>query len=213
MLIGIIIVIIGICCLFENFGINIDWGIIVSLLLIFSGLFMSLKNKKIDFWNVLLFIIGIWNLLLNLKLVTLELGEILWPLLIIIVGVTIIFNKLKFNNNIKKENKNKKLIYNGIFGGINEKIVNEDIEILVINAIFGGVELDLKNLNLKQDLKIEIYSIFGGVDLFLPDDYNIVVSSTSVFGGVENSHNKKEDKDKKSINISTVNIFGGTDLK
>ena len=34
MLVGIIIVIIGLCCLLENFGINIDWGILISLLLI-----------------------------------------------------------------------------------------------------------------------------------------------------------------------------------
>jgi hypothetical protein len=103
-------------------------------------------------------------------------------------------------------------VYNGIFGSVNEKITNEKIEIIVINAIFGGVELDLRNLNLTHDLKIEICSIFGGVDLFLNDDYNIIISSTSIFGGVENKHNNKKDKG-NNINISSINIFGGTDLK
>lgn len=215
MLIGIIIVVLGICCLFENFGINVEWGMLISVLLIFSSLFMIVKNKKIDFWGILLFIIGIWNLLLNLNVVTTELGEILWPILIIIAGLSIIFNKLKFKDNGTKEkiSKDKKLIYNGIFSGVNEKVIDEDVEVIVINAIFGGVELDLRNLNLKDDLKIEICSIFGGVDLFLSDNYNLIVSSTSIFGGVENKHSTKKDKVKKNINISSVNIFGGTDLK
>lgn len=215
MLIGIIIVIIGVCCLLENFGINVDWGMLVSLLLIFSSIFLTIKNKKVDFLSILLFIVGIWNLLLNLKLVTLKLGEILWPLLIIIAGLSIIFSKLKFNNKdtAKKISKDKKLIYNGIFSGVNEKVVDENIELIVINAIFGGVELDLRNIKLKQDLKIEICSIFGGVDLFLSDDYNVVVSSTSIFGGVENNHDNKNDKVKKTINVISTNIFGGTDLK
>lgn len=215
MLIGIIIVILGVCCLLENFGINVEWGMLISLLLIFSALFLIIKDKKINFWSILLFSIGTWNLLLNLKLVTVELGEILWPVLIIIAGLSIIFNKLKFNNHAKskKVNKDKKVVYNGIFGGINEKVNDEDVELIVVNAIFGGVELDLKDFNLSKDIKIEIYSIFGGVDLFLSDDYNIVVSSTSIFGGVDNTHDNKKDKKKKTININTINIFGGTDLK
>lgn len=215
MLIGIIVVILGVCCLLENFGINIDWGMLVSLLLIFSAVFLIVKDKKISFWSVLLFIVGIWNLLLNLKLVTVELGEILWPVLIIIAGLSIIFNKLKSNDNKKnkKVSKDKKLVYNGIFGGVNEKVIDEDVEVIVVNAIFGGAELDLRDLKLNKDLQIEIYSVFGGVDLFLSDDYNVVVSSTSIFGGVDNKHNYKKDKNKKTININTINIFGGTDLK
>lgn len=215
MLIGIIIVILGVCCLLENFGINVDWGMLISLLLIFSAIFLIVKDKKVSFWSMLLLIIGVWNLLLNLKLVTVELGEILWPILIIIAGLSIIMNKLKFNNHAKskKVNKDKKVVYNGIFGGINKKVNYEEVELIVVNAIFGGAELDLRNLKLNKDLKIEIYSIFGGVDLFLSDDYNVVVSSTSIFGGIDNKHSNKKDKNKKTININTVNIFGGTDLK
>lgn len=215
MLMGIIIVIIGICCFLENFGISINWGILVSLLLIFSSIYLVFKDKKINFWSILLFIIGILNLLINLKLVSLQLSEILWPLLLIIAGLSIIFSKLKFNNNQKKQktSKDRKIIFNGIFSGINEKIIDEEINEIVINAIFGGVELDLRELKLKHNLKIEICSVFGGVDLLLSEDYNIIVSSTSIFGGVENKHNFTKEQNKNDININSVNIFGGTDLK
>lgn len=213
MLIGIIVVIIGICCLLDNCGVNIDWGMLVSCLLIFSSLFLIIRHKKIYFWGILLFIIGIWNLLLNLKLVKLELGEILWPVLIIIAGLSIIFNKLDFKKKKKKISKKGTLVYNGIFSGVNDKITDETVEFISINAIFGGVELDLRDLKLCDNLKIEVYSIFGGVDLFLSDDYNINVSSTSIFGGVENKHSVKNDDKKNTIDINSVNIFGGTDLK
>lgn len=215
MLVGIIIVVIGICCLLENFGINIHWGILISLLLILSSIFLVIKDKKIDFWSVLLFIIGLWNLLLNFKLVTVELGEILWPVLIIIAGLSIVISKLSFSKKTgnKKTIKEGKLVYNGIFGGVNEKIVDENIESISVNSVFGEVELDLREIKLKKDLKIEVYSIFGSTNLHLSDDYNIVVSSTSIFGGVENIHKSKKDKGKKNININCVSVFGGTDLK
>lgn len=215
MLIGIIIVIIGICCLFENLGVNVDWGMLISILLIFSSGFLFFKNKKIDVWSILLFTIGIWNLLLQLGWVSLELGDILWPLLIIISGLSIIFSKLKLpkQEKIKKKTYDNKLVYNGIFSGINEKTTDSNVELIVVNAIFGGVELDLRDVTLKNDLRIEVLSLFGGVDLFLSDDYNVVVSSTSIFGGVENKHNTPDDKKKININIISTNIFGGTDLK
>lgn len=209
MLVGIIIIIIGICCLIENLGINLDWGILISCLFLFSAIFLLIKDKKISMWNILLFIVGIWNLLLNLRLVSIELGEFLWPIIIIIIGLSIVVNKLKNNTKITQNNK---LIYSGIFGGISEKIVDNK-EHIVVRAVFGGVTLDLTNADIKNDINIQVYSIFGGVDLLLSDEYNIVVSSTSIFGGLDNKHNNKKEKNKKNINIKVLNIFGGTDLK
>jgi len=213
MLLGIIIVIIGFSCLLENLGISINWGILVSLLLILSCFYLILRDKKITFWSIILFIIGMWNLLLNLNVVTLEFSGILWPILLVLTGISIIFNKLKLKNIRRNEKENKTLVFNGIFSGCVEKIINEDVQEIKVRAIFGGVELDLTNLKITENLNIHVYSIFGGVDLLLSDDYNIVVSSTSIFGGVENKHNSKEEKNKKNININIINIFGGTDLK
>lgn len=215
MIIGIIIVLIGICCLLDNCGLNVDWGIITSLAFIFAGVAIAIKNKKLDFWPIILFVIGVWNLLLSLNIINISLSQLFWPLVLIVGGLSIVFSKLSFSKKVQgvKVNKDGKLIYNGIFGGVEEKVTDNNFDAIIVNAVFGGVKLDLTNLKLKHDIQIEVNSIFGGTDLVLSDDYNIVLSTTSIFGGTDNKHEKDFDKNKKNININSVSIFGGTDLK
>ena len=55
--------------------------------------------------------------------------------------------------------------------------------------------------------------IFAGIDLVMPEDYNVVVNSFAVFGGNDNKIKREFDDSKKTININCVSIFGGTDIK
>ena len=60
---------------------------------------------------------------------------------------------------------------------------------------------------------INCFSVFGGVDLIVPSDVNVVVKSNSVFGGVENKNNNKKNDKNKTIYVNATAIFGGIDLK
>ena len=55
-------------------------------------------------------------------------------------------------------------------------------------------------------------SIFGGIDIIVPKDVNIKVTSTSIFGGVENKV-KNNTTNKKTIYINATCLFGGVDIK
>ena len=54
-------------------------------------------------------------------------------------------------------------------------------------------------------------AIFGGIDIFVPDNINVKVSSNCIFGGISNKTSVH--KDAPTIYISGTCMFGGVEIK
>lgn len=103
-------------------------------------------------------------------------------------------------------------IYTGIFGGMEEKYESNKFTGCKIISIFGGSSIDLRDAKVEKDCVIEAISIFGGSDVIVPEDVNVVISGVALFGGCENKkRNKKENK--VTIYVEQVSIFGSLDIK
>ena len=82
-----------------------------------------------------------------------------------------------------------------------------------LNAVFGGVECDLRNAIIEQDCVIQASAVFGGIDIYVPTNVNIKVSSNSIFGGVSNKTANYHDELAPTIYIKCNCMFGGVDIK
>lgn len=222
MVLGIIILIMGIIILINelNLGFNIEFSLVWPVALLIFSLISMIKNNKVSFWYTVFAFIGLWYTLYYFDLIKVSLNELLWPAILIILGCAIISNKHTWNKRTKENKnttgvvkKNGKLNFNGIFGGVEEIISDKDFKGCIANAIFGAVELDLTKIKIKDNVTIDANSIFGGVDLKMPEDYNIVINSFAIFGGNDNKIKREFDESKKTIYINCVSIFGGTEIK
>lgn len=145
------------------------------------------------------------------------LWKILLPLVLIIIGLSLIFKDKvsdKVKDEIKKLNKNSKDEYTATFSGQDLNFDDEEFKGCELNAIFGGIKCDIKNAKLKDDVVINVSSIFGGITLYVPKDVNVKVVSNSIFGGVSGNYNKnKNDKKGKTIYVNATCLFGGVEIK
>ena len=149
--------------------------------------------------------------------------DIIWklsaPLILVIIGLSIILKGNKDSKTdaaIKKinSNDNEKTSVCSTFSSQNIKLNKEKINNLELNAIFGGIEYDLRNGVIKEDIVINATAIFGGIDIIVPDDVNVKIKSTSIFGGASNKKQLMDDKEKKhTIYINASCVFGGVDIK
>ena len=128
--------------------------------------------------------------------------KILVPIIIIVIGLSLIFN----NGKKKKMDKNAKE-YIAVFSGVEENI-KELVSDFKVISVFGSVELDLRKAKIDKDIYIE--AIFGGVDIKLPDNVKLQVSGIPIFGGVENKY--KDEEGNVTITIHYTCVFGGIDL-
>lgn len=80
-------------------------------------------------------------------------------------------------------------------------------------AIFGEVKCDLRNAIFEDDVVINTCSLFGGIDIWVPDDVNVKVDSNSIFGGVDAKRHENRYENTRTIYINSTCMFGGVDIK
>ena len=215
---GIILVIIGVIIGLNTIGItDIDiffdgWWTLVIIVPCFIGLFTN-KDKT---GNIIGLLVGVILLLGMQNIIDFNLiWKLLLPSIIVIIGLSLIFKNTfnsKINNEIKKlNNKNTKdNEYCATFSGQRIDFPNEEFKGATLNSVFGSITCDLREAKIKEDVVINASSVFGGIDIIVPDDVNIKIKSNSIFGGVNNK--KNEDK-KYTIYVNASCLFGGVDIK
>ncbi len=82
-----------------------------------------------------------------------------------------------------------------------------------MNAIFGGVELDLREAIIEEDIVINATVAFGGIDISVPGNVNVKVSNIPIFGGVSNKAGRTYNESLPTIYVNSTCMFGGIDIK
>ena len=214
---GVIFIIIGLILGLNAVGItNIDiffegWW---TLFIIVPSVVSIAKNYK-DASAYIWLIIGIALLLAAQGIIDMSIiGKLILPAVLVAIGVGIIFKDTvssKVNSKIDELNKSNKEEFYATFSGQKLNFAGDDFNGVSLNAIFGGIDLDLKNANIVEDKIINATSVFGGINILVPENINIQVKSTSIFGGVNNKTNNKEEQ--PTIYVKAFCLFGGVDIK
>ena len=217
---GIVLIIIGVIIGLNTMGIiNIDiffdgWWTLFIIVPCFIGLFTN--NDKTG--NIIGLLVGVILLLGMQNIIDFNLiWKLLLPSIIVIIGLSLIFKNTfnsKINSEIKKLNsKNTKdNEYCATFSGQRIDFSNEEFKGATLNSVFGSITCDLREAKIKEDVVINTSSVFGGIDIIVPDDVNIKIKSNSIFGGVNNKKKNNEDN-KYTIYVNASCLFGGVDIK
>lgn len=216
---GLLLIVVGII-----FGLNaLD---ITNINIFFDGwwtlfiiipCFIDLFKEKDKTGNIIGLIIGISLLLACNNIIDFNLiWKLAFPVALVIIGLSLIF-KDTINSKIKKEmkklNKNTDKEYYATFGGQNLDFTNEDFTGCNLNAVFGGIKCDLRETKIKKDAVINASAIFGGITIYVPNNVNVHVVSTPIFGGVSDERPKKVNDSEITLYINATCMFGGLEIK
>lgn len=218
---GLILIIIGIILggnALDIFNINLFFDGWWTLFIIVPT-FIGLVTERDKTGNIIGLIIGLLLLLSCRGLFDFKLiWKLIFPLIFVIIGLSLIFK-----NNINKEvsEKIKKLNenlssndgYTATFSGQNLNFDGEEFKGSNLNAIFGGIKLDLRKSIINEDIVINASSIFGGIDIYIPDNCKVKIKSNSIFGGVSNNKKCNVDDNSYTIYINASCMFGGVEIK
>lgn len=218
---GIVLVIIGIILTLnalEITNINIFFeGWWTLLIIIPSAIELIARENK--FWSTVWLIIGIVLLLACRDILDFNLiWKLTIPVIFILIGINLIF---KDRINMRLEKKNKEFKQNGqaleeycaTFGEVKQDFNNQEFKGASLTAVFGSVDLNLKNATIKEDTLIKTCAVFGGIDVFVPENVNVKVKSTPIFGATSNKTGKKYDDKLPTIYVNSFCMFGGVDIK
>jgi predicted membrane protein len=173
---------------------------------------ISLINDDDKYTSLTILTIGILLLLGARDIIDINTAvSLIFPVCIIFLGLYLVFKSSR-KNKYKEKFKDTKCNRDHIAVFASDKFVSgKDFESCNCLSLFGGVDLDLREAVIKDDVIIKSVNIFGSSDIRVPKDVNVEVNSASIFGGVDN---KVINKDKKpTIYVESVCIFGGMDIK
>lgn len=210
---GLALIIIGIIIILNVLN-------IININLLFTGwwtLFIiipsliGLISDKDKTGSIIFLLVGV-SLLLSVRgIVSISLIlKLILPVLLIIVGLSTILKG--FISPQAKEKITTKNHYCATFSGQKISFPKEKFTNCKIDAIFGGFTLDLRDAIIKEDAIIEASAIFGGIDILVPDNINIISKGTSIFGGT-NIKKENNPQSKHTITINSTCLFGGIDIK
>lgn len=144
-------------------------------------------------------------------------GTIVFAIIFIALGLYIILNK-KETERIKFDQERKDYLEDvSIFGGGSKFITSDNFKGGNITAVFGGSEINLKGCKLAEGTNvIDVLCVFGGTTLIVPQDWNIILNVTPIFGGFSNKLIKDPTATpdlNKTLIIKGLVVFGGGEIK
>jgi Predicted membrane protein (DUF2154). len=141
-------------------------------------------------------------------------AKLVFPFILIVIGVSIIFSG-RFNRHRRIESFTNYSApeYNATFSGQKLNFDNQPFNGTTLNAVFGGLELRLDHAIITEDTVVNCSAIFGGIDIYVPTDINVKVSSTPIFGGVSNKHRNVDLHDAPTLYVNATCMFGGVDIR
>lgn len=241
----------------HNFG-KLFFGLIVLALgaiFLLSNLNVIDSTQYLRWWPLLLVAFGLSKLLqprpargrmfgflvatLGTLLLLKSFGKIafsiwgLWPLALILMGLSIIWGaltgrsrfdrcrpgargRMRFNgvDAPTQIDPDSNLEVNCVFGGNKRVVTSQDFRGGTISTMMGGAEIDLRQAAIAgPEAVIQVSVVFGGVELRVPEDWRIDVRTNATLGSVEDKTSSRAGEGAKTLVLTGDVTFGGIEVR
>jgi hypothetical protein len=101
-----------------------------------------------------------------------------------------------------------------VWAGVDRKSTSQALRGGDYTAVMGGGELDLRAARpVPGGAQVELIVVMGGVDVRVPEDWNVVNEITAFMGGVEDSRKLKAATSEHTLVLKGVALMGGVEIK
>ncbi|MGH2663356.1 MAG: LiaF domain-containing protein [Actinomycetota bacterium] len=141
---------------------------------------------------------------------------IIWPLLLIVVGIAILFRHGRGRGPGVGNSSEDVVRSSAVFGGSEIASHSQRFRGGSLTAVFGGVTLDLRQARLAPEgATLSVTAVFGGVDVIVPKDWRARLQGTPIFGGYDDKTEADgpPDPGAPQLTVDILALFGGLDLK
>ncbi|MDI1353858.1 MAG: DUF5668 domain-containing protein [bacterium] len=232
---GLLVVAAGVLFLARELGAELPYWIFSwKIFLIGIGLVMMVKHGFSRVGWIIPILIG-GTFLISDLFPALALKPILWPSLLIVIGLFIMFKprrKFKHMHWQKWQSRYGRhqdmcqpqgssttenfLDSTSVMGGVKKNILSKNFKGGNITNVFGGAEINLMQADFEGKITLEVTQLFGGTKLIIPSNWVIhTTEMVAVFGSIEDKRPMQQQASSdqtKILVLSGVTIFGGISI-
>jgi len=228
---GLVIIAIGVLFFLRNMGMMGDvnlWRYWPVMLIIVGIVHIFSPRQYRRFWHGVLWVVIGTILLLKYHGIIPLTWMRMWPLILVLMGLGIVISTLTGHRPRAKPERGSTdldtIDIHAVLGGGEYRITSQTFQGGRITAIMGGCELNLQKAGiLPGEVEINVFAMWGGISLRVPEDWEVIVKGTPILGGFDNQANYLDDRaiiqegDKKEkrrrLVVTGVAIMGGVEVK
>ena len=129
-------------------------------------------------------LVGTWLLLERSAVVQVSFWD-MWPTLLVFFGLFLVFQGLSGPRRRASADSNALVSAVAVLGGVARGNNSSAFRGGELTAVMGGCELDLRHAAIDGEAVIDVFALWGGIEIRVPEDWTVVSRITPILGGVE----------------------------
>ena len=226
MIVSVIIILVGILMLLDNFGIvrARDFWQFWPLVFVIGGVGKILDSRGRSSGTLLglvLISIGTVWILSNMGILFFD-SRLIAPIILIGVGALLLVRTLESRGTGLPFIPHPPGPQEGtiapwaVFGGSKRVVTSKDFRGGDLFALFGGIELDLRNADINGQAIVAATALFGGIEIRVPATWFVETRGAGIFGGYEDKTvhpDPERSPAPPKLILDGFAIFGGVSIK
>jgi predicted membrane protein len=213
---GLLIIIVGVLFTLDNLGIAYaeDYLRYWPMGLVAIGLVKLWQCRDASSGGVaggLFVLAGMVLLADSLGLVHVSLGQ-LWPLLLVFFGASMVWRGVH-GRQLASADSSATVSGIAILGGFKRGINSRAFKGGDLTAVMGGCEIDLRSAAIDGEAVIDVFAMWGGIEIRVPDDWTVISRVVPLLGGVEDKTHPPQGASTHRLVLRGFAIMGGIEVK
>lgn len=218
LLFGLVVIAAGVLFTLDNLGIlraeqyTRFWPV---ALILFGALKLAQAHRGTGAMTGFIFLFaGIWLLLEELTTFRVDLRDI-WPLLLVIFGGYLVWQGLSTRapSPPVKDGSATTLSGLAILGAFTRGSNSKAFRGGDLTAIMGACEIDLRNAAINGEATIDVFTMWGGIEIRVPESWTIESRVMPLLGGFEDKTRAPQGASAHRLILRGFAIMGGVEVK
>lgn len=216
---GAFIALLGVVLTLDNFGLIESRHVLRywSLLLVALGvsIFWRARDVSGKVSGALLGVVGVWFLANALGVMRVRIWELFWPLVLIILGTSIILQTLRPRRPLGDIDPTSVVGLFAVMSGTKHRSSSHAFQGGDMTAIMGGCELDLRQATIAgSGAALDLLAFMGGHEIRVPLGWRVVSKVLPVMGGVvDHTVPPKDGEAAPTLVLRGFVMMGGVEVK
>jgi len=216
---GLIVIVIGVLFTLDNLDI-IDasqyvryWPAALVALGV-TKLWQAGREGRGWMGGLILAVIGAWMLFERVAYIRIDLRQV-WPLMLLCFGAYLVWRGVSGASRPRPLDGDAHLSAVAILSGIARGSNSPSFSGADLTAVMGACEIDLRQASIAAGTTavIDVFALWGGMEIRVPEDWSVVTRVTPLLGGVDDQTRASQGAVSKRVEIRGTAIMGGVEIK
>jgi len=164
------------------------------------------------FGGLLFIVAGLWLLGSTFHVVTINFFD-LWPLLLVLFGASLVWRGLGGGRARAATDGHSTVSALAVLGGVHRGNNSRAFRGGDLTAVLGGCEIDLRQAAIDGEAVIDVFAMWGGIEIKVPEDWTVASRVVPILGGFEDKTRPQRGAANHRLIVRGFVIMGGVEVK